>query len=164
MANNRELSQFAAYVEVNDTTRHISIASTSGQYVGIGSTLPKSKLDIVGNVVINGITTASVLHPTTLSVGGTSAFQGNVEINADIDVSNTITLGSPNTVSIAGTNGVVQTIDDGRIISTFVKKFPTNDWGDLTSIEDAFGVSLRKNYDLKFEPQGFVQNFDLGSL
>ena len=58
MANNRELSQFASYVEVNDTSRHISVASTSGQYVGIGSTQPTVKLDVVGDVQVSGAFTA----------------------------------------------------------------------------------------------------------
>lgn len=58
MANNRELSQFASFVEVNDTSRHISVASTSGQYVGIGSTQPTVKVDIVGDVKVSGSFTA----------------------------------------------------------------------------------------------------------
>ena len=58
MANNRELSQFASFVEVDDTSKHISVASTSGQYVGIGSTQPTVKVDIVGDVQVSGAFTA----------------------------------------------------------------------------------------------------------
>jgi hypothetical protein len=68
MANNRELSQFASFVEVNDTSRHISVASTSGQYVGIGSTLPTVKVDIIGNVKVSSALTASSGTFTTGSI------------------------------------------------------------------------------------------------
>lgn len=59
MANNRELSQFASFVEVNDTSRHISVASTVGQYIGIGSAQPTVKVDINGDVKISSALTAS---------------------------------------------------------------------------------------------------------
>lgn len=62
MANNRELSQFASYVEVNDTSKHISIANTTGQYVGIGSTQPTVKVDIVGDVRVSGAITGIVTY------------------------------------------------------------------------------------------------------
>lgn len=119
MAYNRELSQFASLVEVNDTSRKLGISTdltvsgvvtatrfygsgrfltdivttnapggignqiqyngglntlgaeiyytSTNQNVGIGSSLPSSKLDVSGNVQISGIITASTISSSTIS-------------------------------------------------------------------------------------------------
>ena len=50
MANNRELSQVASFINVDDTTRNIGIATTATPYVGIGTTNPEYKLDVYGDI------------------------------------------------------------------------------------------------------------------
>lgn len=110
MANNRELSQFASYVEVNDTSKHISIANTTGQYVGIGSTLPTSKIDvngnanISGNVNISGATTSSSLNASVGSItylSGTDLNYTGVSTLTSL-VSTSAVVGSAVTINSSG--------------------------------------------------------------
>ena len=49
MSNNRELSQFASFVSVNDANKN----------VGIGTTNPTSKLHVIGDVLVFGVTTST---------------------------------------------------------------------------------------------------------
>jgi hypothetical protein len=58
MSNNRELSQFGSFISINDGTTDIGIA-TGSSFVGIGTNAPTSKLDVIGNVRISGVVTAS---------------------------------------------------------------------------------------------------------
>jgi hypothetical protein len=50
MAINRELSQFANFVEVDDNTQKIAIDNN----VGIGTTNPSEKLHVEGNLRVTG--------------------------------------------------------------------------------------------------------------
>ena len=54
MANNRELSQFGSFINIDDTTRNIGIATTATPYVGIGTTNPQYKLDVHGDFRFTG--------------------------------------------------------------------------------------------------------------
>lgn len=54
MANNREITQLAAFVVVDDATRKIGIATTATPYVGIGTADPQYKLDVNGDINFNG--------------------------------------------------------------------------------------------------------------
>lgn len=73
MANNREITQLAAFVVVDDTTRNIGIATTATPYVGIGTTNPQAKLEVVGDTILgqvkvtsSGIVTSSNPGITTI--------------------------------------------------------------------------------------------------
>jgi len=50
MANNRELSQLGSFINVDDNSRNIGIATTATPYVGIGTTNPGYKLDVYGDI------------------------------------------------------------------------------------------------------------------
>jgi hypothetical protein len=50
MANNRELSQLGSFINIDDTSRNIGIATTATPYVGIGTTNPQYKLDVYGDI------------------------------------------------------------------------------------------------------------------
>ena len=50
MANNRELSQLGSILNINDSNRSVGFAAS----VGIGSTNPGYKLDVVGDVNFTG--------------------------------------------------------------------------------------------------------------
>jgi hypothetical protein len=52
MANNRELSQLASLIVVDDTTRNIGIATTGFSKVGIGTTNPITTLDVRGKTLL----------------------------------------------------------------------------------------------------------------
>lgn len=59
---NRELSQFASFLSINDTNRNIGITTGSTPYVGIGTTNPQEKLHIQGNVKASGVVSASQFY------------------------------------------------------------------------------------------------------
>lgn len=50
MAINREFSQFANFVEVDDNNRTIGIATTATPYIGFGTTNPSTKVEVVGGL------------------------------------------------------------------------------------------------------------------
>lgn len=54
MANNRELSQLGSFINIDDTSRNIGIATTATPYVGIGTTNPQFKLDVHGDLNFQG--------------------------------------------------------------------------------------------------------------
>ena len=62
---NRELSQIASVVIVDDANKNVGIATTSKPKVGIGLTNPSYKLDVVGainsnnDVKVNGVSIQS---------------------------------------------------------------------------------------------------------
>jgi hypothetical protein len=59
---NRELSQFAYFLKVNDTNQKIAITNAATPFVGIGSTDPKEKLDVLGNIKSSGIVSAIAFY------------------------------------------------------------------------------------------------------
>ena len=59
MANNRELSQVAGFIVVDDSNRNIGIATTATPYVGIGTTNPQAKLHVVGDVILDQVKVTS---------------------------------------------------------------------------------------------------------
>jgi hypothetical protein len=72
---NRELSQFAQYLSVEDSgNRNIGIATTGAPFVGIGTTNPTSKFFVNGNAAITGVLTASNFRGSSqigITSGGT---------------------------------------------------------------------------------------------
>jgi hypothetical protein len=52
---NRELSQFGSFIYVENSTQEIGITTGSFPYVGIGTTNPRYKLDIDGDLNFSGI-------------------------------------------------------------------------------------------------------------
>lgn len=56
--NNRELSQIASFLEVVEPSKNIHIKTPLGENIGIGTTIPNAKVEVVGNVRVTGILTA----------------------------------------------------------------------------------------------------------
>jgi hypothetical protein len=56
---NRELSQFGSFIYVENSTQEIGITTEALPYVGIGTTNPQYKLDVVGDTNVSGIVSAS---------------------------------------------------------------------------------------------------------
>jgi hypothetical protein len=100
MANNRELSQLGSFINVDDSSRNIGIATTATPYVGIGTTNPTSKLTVVGDGYFYGtgvVTATKFVGDVTGTVTGDAT---GLTGNPSITVTNLTALGN---VSIAGT-------------------------------------------------------------
>jgi hypothetical protein len=68
ITRNRELSQLGSFIYIDDATQTIAITEGFSPNVGIGSTIPTSKLDVLGNVNISGDTNISgVVTATSFS-------------------------------------------------------------------------------------------------
>lgn len=70
----RELSQFGSFLEVDNSNQNIGIATTTTPYVGIGTTNPQYKLDIVGNTNISGFVSATSYY-----------LNGNLLVDASVE-------------------------------------------------------------------------------
>jgi hypothetical protein len=62
ITRNRELSQFGSFLYVTDSTQSISITQGAPRFVGIGSTIPTTKLDVVGGIKATGIISAPLFY------------------------------------------------------------------------------------------------------
>lgn len=59
ITRNRELSQFGSFIYVDDSNQNVAITTDSSRFVGIGSTVPTSKLVVSGDVRVSGVITAT---------------------------------------------------------------------------------------------------------
>ena len=95
MARGRELSQLGSLITVDDSTKNIGVATaTPSQKIGIGTLSPTSKVEVVGDVFISGIITATTLSGdgsglsnvpgsafSNLSEDTTPQLGGNLDVN-----------------------------------------------------------------------------------
>lgn len=101
---NRELSQFASFLQINDLNQNISITTGTTPFVGIGTTAPQQKLDVRGNIkadafygdgqflsnvtaVVTGsfVVAASGIH-TSSNVGiGTTLFNQRLNVGGAVE-------------------------------------------------------------------------------
>lgn len=72
MANNRELSQLASLIIVDDTNKNIGIATTATPFVGIGTTNPQAKLHVVNDAIIGQLKITSTGIITSTNPGVTT--------------------------------------------------------------------------------------------
>jgi hypothetical protein len=87
MAFNRELSQFASFLELDASSRYIGITSNSASTkVGIGTAFPDSKFVVVGDARITGIVTAA-----NFEVSGEGRFYGPLTGNVAGNVEGNLT-------------------------------------------------------------------------
>ena len=75
---NRELSQFGSFIYIDDATKTVGIATTATPYVGIGTTNPSEKLDVLGNVKISGDLTINGNFDYNFT---RTNFEGDININ-----------------------------------------------------------------------------------
>lgn len=102
ITRNRELSQLGSFIYINDTTQSISITEGTSPNVGIGSTIPKTKLDVLGNVNISGVVTATSFSGS-FSGTATTATTADYALVAGIS---TISFGIGATSSVS-TSGII---------------------------------------------------------
>jgi hypothetical protein len=75
---NRELSQFGSFIYVENSTQEIGITTEALPFVGIGTTNPQSKLDVVGDTNISGTANIGIVSATEYYLNG------NLLVDADI--------------------------------------------------------------------------------
>ena len=98
MPNPRELSQFGSFIEIDDTTKNIGIATSGTPFVGIGTLIPQQKLHVVGNLRVDGST-----NITNLTVG-VATF--STIVNPNLTVQN-LTVSTAATISRLNVSNVV---------------------------------------------------------
>ena len=109
MARGRELSQLGSLITVDDSTKNIGVATaTPSQKIGIGTLSPTSKVEVVGDVSVSGVLTA------TSFVGDGSGLTGvastdNISTNTVANFLSGITVAGVATA----TNQIVLESDDG---------------------------------------------------
>ena len=144
MARGRELSQLGSLITVDDSTKNIGVATaTSSQNIGIGTLSPTSKVEVVGDVSISGVITATSLSGdgSGLSNVPGSAFSNlsedtSPELGGDLDLNGNDITGTGN-VNITG---IVTTTELSLSnTSTANRKALVGSWtataGILTSID-----------------------------
>ena len=78
MARGRELSQLGSLINIEDSTKNIGVAAaTPSQKVGIGTNSPTSKVEVVGDVLVSGIITATSFVGDGSGISGLSTFSGS---------------------------------------------------------------------------------------
>ena len=144
MARGRELSQLGSLITVDDSTKNIGVATaTPSQKIGIGTLSPTSKVEVVGDVSISGVITATSLSGdgSGLSNVPGSAFSNlsedtSPELGGDLDLNGNDITGTGN-VNITG---IVTTTELSLSnTSTANRKALVGSWtataGILTSID-----------------------------
>ena len=84
MAFNRELSQFAKYLDLDASANYIGIAGADSAEVGIGTTATDAKLTVDGDVKVSGVITATSFD---------GSFTGNADTATALETARTISLG-----------------------------------------------------------------------
>ena len=121
MAFNRELSQFAGYLELDAAGQYIGISSASDANVGIGTATPESKLTVEGDALVSGMVTAvgnfsgdlygtadfaidahGLTTARTITLGGDLGGSVSVNGSADVTLTGTIQAGSVENSMLAG--------------------------------------------------------------
>ena len=124
MAFNRELSQFANYLDLDASANYIGIAGADSAEVGIGTTATDAKLTVGGDVKVSGAITAtsfsgsfsgnadteSTALETARSIGlggdlsGSASFDGTGDITISATIgANSVALGNDTTGNYVAT-------------------------------------------------------------
>ena len=129
MARGRELSQLGSLITVEDSTKNIGVAAAApSQKVGIGTSSPTSKVEVVGDVLVSGIITSTsfsgdgsgltgVASTDNIQTATSANFLSNVNI-AGITTCQALTVSGSLTVDGTTTtiNSTTLTVDDKTIV------------------------------------------------
>lgn len=78
---NRELSQFASFLRVNDVNQQIAITTSATPFIGIGLTDPTEKLDVLGNIKASGIVSATQYYGDGSTLSNVTALVNGYFVN-----------------------------------------------------------------------------------
>lgn len=113
MSINRELSQFASFVEVDNTSRNIGIATTATPFVGIGTTNPIAKFEVVGQTELDDVNISGIASVGSLKIGATQVISSGRQLQniSSLDATTTATIeaaisNAPNTFSDLTVTGI----------------------------------------------------------
>ena len=118
MANIKKSFNFRNGVQVDDDNLKVSATGL----VGIGTTVPTEALDVRGNLVVSGVSSAATIQAGVLTV---TTFNPTSIIGAGISVVSGV---------VTASSGIVTYHGDGR----FLQGLPTSQWEDVNT---GFGVS-----------------------
>ncbi len=117
--------------------------------IGIGSEIPTTQLDVLGDSIFTGITSFIGLTTTTdlkaqkLDVIGVSTFGNAVDINSSVDVSNNLVVQGSSTLGNSSSDELIVTAG----VSTFTGNIDLNGNIDVSGIS-TFGNNIDANGDL----------------
>ena len=170
MARGRELSQLGSLITVDDSTKNIGVATaTPSQKIGIGTLSPTSKVEVVGDVSISGVITAtsfsgdgsglsgiaggsfsSVVQDTSPELGGDLDLNGNdITGTGNVNITGIVTtteLSLSNT-STANRKAVVGSWTATAGILTSIDTITTSDFKTIEytlHIENSVGIQAQK--------------------
>ena len=104
MAFNRELSQFANYLELDASANYIGIAAGKSAGVGIGSANPTSKLTVTGDANVSGVVTATTFVGNVTG-DVTGDLTGNADTATQLATARDLSLTGDATATLSGFNG-----------------------------------------------------------
>lgn len=107
---NRELSQFASFLRVNDVNQKIAITTSATPYIGIGLTNPSEKLEVLGNIKASGIVSATQYFGDGSSLSNVTAIVNGYFVNtvSGIWTGSSVGIGTtlfPNKLNVNGNVG-----------------------------------------------------------
>lgn len=103
ITRNRELSQFGSFIYVDDSNQSVAITTDSSRFVGIGSTIPTSKLVVSGDVRVSGVVTATSFSGSSFI--GTATNASNA-VYASVSGLSTVASGIVSTSNL-NTSGII---------------------------------------------------------
>lgn len=103
ITRNRELSQFGSFIYVDDSNQSVAITTDSSRFVGIGSTVPTSKLVVSGDVRVSGVVTATSFSGSSFIGTATNATNA---VYASVSGLSTIASGIVSTSNV-NTSGII---------------------------------------------------------
>lgn len=107
---NRELSQFASFLRVNDVNQKIAITTSATPYIGIGLTNPSEKLEVLGNIKASGVVSATQYFGDGSSLSNVTAIVNGYFVNtvSGIWTGSSVGIGTtlfPNKLNVNGNVG-----------------------------------------------------------
>lgn len=155
MARGRELSQLGSLITVDDSTKNIGVATaTPSQKIGIGTLSPTSKVEVVGDVSISGVITATSFSGDGSGLTGVASTD-NIQTATEAEFLNgvkvtgivTATELSLSNTSTANRKAIVGSWTASAGILTSIDTITTSDFKTIEytlHIENGVGIQAQK--------------------